>query len=101
MAIILPHGLTSQELRILQEFRRLKAETLPIATVKAIKHPAGGGEKPAVDLVAKGFLTSDESLENFTLTQVAKDLLAVDPKPEFGVTSQAEVSGEAEETVEA
>jgi hypothetical protein len=81
MAIILPFGLTAPELRVLQEFRRLTVETLPLATIKAIKHPAGGGEAPAVGLTAKGYLEADAARENFGLTQKAKDLLAIDPKP--------------------
>lgn len=97
MAIILPFGLTSQELRVLQEFRRLTAETLPIETIKAIKHPAGGGEKPAADLVGKGFLEADPGLANFTLTQKAKDLLAIEPKPMVEETGEAGASGAEQE----
>lgn len=81
MAIILPLNLTSQEIRVLQEYRRLNAETLPLATITALKHPAGGGEAPAVGLVGKGFLETDAGRENFTLTQKAKDFLAIDAKP--------------------
>jgi hypothetical protein len=83
MAIILPYGLTAQEFRVLQEFRRLSAESLPVATIKAIKHPAGGGETPAVSLAGKGYLVADAGAEAFTLTQSAKELLAIDPKPMF------------------
>ena len=82
MPIILPHGLTSQEIRVLQEYRRLNGETLTVDQLKAIKHPgSGGGEAPAVSLVGKGFLTGNG--EGFTLTQQAKDFLSVDAKPEF------------------
>jgi hypothetical protein len=83
MAIILSHPMTAQEMRVLQEFRRLAADTLNIAAIKAIKHPVGGGDAPAVSLVAKGYLTTDEGRENFTVTQKGKDFLALDPKPEF------------------
>jgi hypothetical protein len=76
-------GMTEQEIRVLQEFRRMAAETLGIDAIKAIKHPAGGGEGPALSLVDKGFLTADAARENFTLTQKAKDFLSYDPKPEF------------------
>ena len=76
-------GLTAQEIRVLQEFRRLSSETMGVATIKAIKHPTGGGEAPAFSLVDKGFLTVDAGRENFTLTPKAKDFLAYDPKPEF------------------
>src|SRR5687767_318418 len=81
MAIILPHDLNSAEIRVLQEFRRLNAETLSLDTIKALKHPAGGGETPAVGLVAKGFVEATAPGDSFTLTQKAKDLLAIDPKP--------------------
>jgi len=83
MAIILEHGINTPEIRVLQEFRRMAAETLPIAAIKAIRHPTGGGEAPALSLVDKGWLTADPTRENFTLTQKAKDLLALEPVPEF------------------
>jgi len=76
-------GMTEQEIRVLQEFRRMAVETLGIDAIKAIKHPAGGGEGPAFSLVDKGFLTVDAARENFTLTRKAKDFLSYDPKPEF------------------
>lgn len=83
MAIILTHPMTSQEMRVLQEFRRVAAETLSVAAIKAIKHPAGGGEAPANSLVTKGYLTADAGAENYTLTEKAKEFLALDVKPEF------------------
>jgi len=76
-------GMTEQEIRVLQEFRRMAMETLGIDAIKAIKHPAGGGEAPALSLVDKGFLTADGAREKFTLTEKAKDFLSYDPKPEF------------------
>lgn len=76
-------GMTEQEIRVLQEFRRMAVETLGIDAIKAIKHPAGGGEGPAFSLVGKGFLTADSARENFTLTEKAKDFLSYDPKPEL------------------
>ncbi|HYK02355.1 MAG TPA: hypothetical protein VE974_11405 [Thermoanaerobaculia bacterium] len=90
MAIILPHGLTPQEIRVLQEFRRLNGETLTPEQIKAIKHPAGGGETPAAGLVGKGFLTGNG--DGFTLTQQAKDFLAIDARPMFEDTSGAAAS---------
>jgi hypothetical protein len=75
--------MTEQEIRVLQEFRRMAMETLGIDAIKAIKHPAGGGEGPALSLVDKSFLTTDAARENFTLTAKAKDFLSYDPKPEF------------------
>ena len=80
--IILPHGLTSEEIRVLQEFRRLNADSLPVERIKSLKHPAGpGGEAPAVSLADKGWLEIDGPRENYTVTQRAKDFLAIDPKP--------------------
>ncbi|HKO02952.1 MAG: hypothetical protein DMF58_05595 [Acidobacteria bacterium] len=89
-------GMTPQEIRVLQEFRRVTAESLPLATIKSIKHPVGGGEAPALSLVQKGYLTTDDARQGFTLTQKAKDFLAYDPKPEF----EEAAAGAAEEPVE-
>jgi len=93
MAIILPHGLTPQEIRVLQEFRRLNGETLTTEQIKAIKHPAGGGETPAAGLVGKGFLTGNG--DGFTLTQQAKDFLSIDARPMVEETSDAAASAAA------
>lgn len=82
MPIVLPYPLTTQEFRVLQEFRRLAAETLPVATIKAIKHPVGGGEAPAIGLADKGYLTASDSRDSFTLTEKAREFLAIDFKPE-------------------
>lgn len=79
MAIILPHSLTSPEIRVLQEFRRLTTDTLTLEQIKAIKHPASGGEAPAASLAGKGFVTANG--EGFTLTQQGKDFLAIDARP--------------------
>ena len=89
-------GLTEQEIRVLQEFRRLTIDALPLTAIKAIKHPAGGGEAPALSLVQKGFLTTDDTRQTFTLTPKAKDFLAFDPKPEF----EEAPAGSAEESAE-
>ncbi|HEX9162829.1 MAG TPA: hypothetical protein VF980_14075 [Thermoanaerobaculia bacterium] len=83
MAIIMSHAMTPQEMRVLQEFRRINTETMPVDAIKAIKHPVGGGEAPAASLVQKGYLTMNGSPDNFTLTQKGKDFLALDVKPEF------------------
>jgi hypothetical protein len=90
-------GMTEQEIRVLQEFRRMAAESLGVDAIKAIKHPAGGGEAPAFSLVDKGFLTTDAARENFTLTQKAKDFLSYDPKPEFEEAGSAAESAEVAE----
>jgi hypothetical protein len=88
-------GMTPQEIRVLQEFRRVAAETLSADTIKAIKHPTGGGEEPAISLISKGYLTADDGRTSFTLTEKAKEFLAFDPKPEFEEASAG--SGEAAE----
>lgn len=76
-------GMTAQEIRVLQEFRRVAAETMTAEAIKALKHPAGGGDAPAISLIAKGYLTADEGRTSYTLTEKAKEFLAYDPKPEF------------------
>lgn len=92
MPIILSHPLTPQEIRVLQEFRRLTTDTLGVATIKAIKHPVGGGEAPAFGLVEKGYLTADGSRENFTLTEKAREFLAIDYVP---LVEEATSAGDA------
>ena len=89
MRVMLIKGMTEQEIRVLQEFRRLSVESLGVAAIKAIRHPAGGGEAPAFSLVDKGMLTTDAARENFTLTANAKEFLSYDPKPEFEETGSA------------
>lgn len=91
--IILPNGLTTQEIRILQEFRRLNAESLSAEQVKAIKHPAGGSEEPAASLVTKGYLTA--SGDGFAITQSGKEFLAIEAKPMIEETSDAGASAAA------
>lgn len=83
MCCMLIKGMTEQEIRVLQEYRRVGTESLTIAAITAIKHPAGGGESPALSLVEKGFLKTEAGRENFALTAKAKEFLSYDPKPEF------------------
>ena len=91
MPIILPQGLTTAEIRVLQEFRRLTTDTLPLETIKAIKHPAGAlGEAPAASLIGQGWLTGEGDV--FTVTQKAKEFLALDPVPMFEGASDASAS---------
>jgi hypothetical protein len=91
--IILPNGLSSQEIRVLQEFRRMNTESLTVEQIKAIKHPTGGGEVPAASLVEKGYLAA--SGDGFTTTQIGKDFLAIDAKPMVEETSAAAASAAA------
>jgi hypothetical protein len=82
--IILPLGLTSEEIRVLQEFRRLNAESLTAETIKALKHPSGvTGDAPAVSLADKGWLTIDGPRENYALTEKSREFLAIEAKPMF------------------
>lgn len=90
MAIIMSQPLTTTEMRVLQEYRRISAQTMPIDAIKAIKHPAGGGEAPAASLAEKGYLDADATAQNFTLTRKAKDFLAIEVKPEFEGTASDE-----------
>jgi hypothetical protein len=89
-------GMTEPEIRVLQEFRRISTDSLPLTAITAIKHPSGGGEAPALSLVQKGFLSTDDARQTFTLTAKAKDFLAFDPKPEF----EEAAAGAAEEPAE-
>ena len=76
MAIILPFPLTAQEMRVLQEYRRIGTDSLPIDTIKSIKHPIGGGDSPALSLVAKALGdTSSPALS--PLDQTANQLAEV------------------------
>lgn len=77
----LPENLTPQEIRVLQEFRRYGLKEMTVDQIKAIKHPVGGGEGPAVSLVEKGYLTADEGRTRFTLTEKPNELLAYNPLP--------------------
>ena len=74
-------GMSPQEIRVLQEFRRLTTDSMSVDAIKKIKHPIGGGEAPAFSLLEKGYLSADGARENFTLTEKAKEFLAYDPKP--------------------
>ena len=88
--------MTAQEIRVLQEFRRARRRDVGVAAIKAIKHPAGGGEAPAFSLVDKGFLTADAARENFTLTPKAQGFPSYDPKPEFEEAGAAAAEEPAE-----
>ncbi|HEU4522311.1 MAG TPA: hypothetical protein VFT12_09930 [Thermoanaerobaculia bacterium] len=96
MAIILSHPMTSQEIRVLQEFRRLATQSLTLAAIKAIKHPAGGGgEAPAVQLVSKGYLTTGPEADTWTLTPKGVEFLTLDPKPDVESPADDAAASEA------
>ena len=86
--------MTAPQIRVLQEFRRVQADAMPLSAIKAIRHPAGGGEAPALSLIGKGYLSSEG--EVFALTPKGKEFLAYDPKPEF----EEGGGGDVEEPVE-
>ncbi len=90
-------GMTAEEIRVLQEFRRVQSESMALAAVKAIKHPAGGGDAPARSLIAKGYLAADPGGETFSLTDKGKDFLSYDPKPEFEEATAAAAPAEPAE----
>jgi hypothetical protein len=96
--IILPHDLTTAEIRVLQEFRRLNADRLPVDTIKAIKHPSGGGETPAAGLASKGFLAADG--DGFAVTEKGKSFLAIDARPMFEESTGSGGSVDADAAVE-
>lgn len=77
----LPEGLTPAEIRVLQEFRRYSTKEMSLQQIKAIKHPVGGGEAPALSLVEKGYLTANQDRTSFTLTGKSDELLTYDPLP--------------------
>ncbi len=83
MAIVLPFPLTIQEMRVLQEFRRIGTETMSLAAIKAIKHPVGLSPDAAVAaLTSKGYLVADETGQSMALTEPAREFLAIDARPE-------------------
>lgn len=79
--MLMPNGLTPQEIRVLQEFRRVGAEALPLDQIKAVRHPAGDSEMPVWSLADKGYLTADESRQNLSLTEEARAFLSYNPEP--------------------
>lgn len=94
MPIILSHPMTSQEIRVLQEYRRINSDTMALPAIQAIKQPDGGGALPLSTLVQKGYLDTDASGQTFTLTAKGKEFLSHDIKPgveETGASPAIEV----------
>jgi len=82
MVIILSHPMSSQEIRILQEYRRINGDSMALPAIQAIKHPtADAAALPS--LVHKGYLEADASGQTFSLTAKGKEFLSHDVKPEF------------------
>lgn len=78
--MLIPHGLTPEEIRVLQEFRRTQQKTMTIEEIGAIKHPVAG-RNPVPALIQKGYLTESEPGVAVTLTARADEFLSYDPKP--------------------
>jgi hypothetical protein len=80
VAIILPYDMSVEEMRVLQEFRRINAQTLTAEHVATIRHPAAApGEVHGEALVRRGYLTRSD--EGYTLTPAGQQFLAIDAKP--------------------
>jgi hypothetical protein len=80
LAIILPYDMSIDEMRVLQEFRRISAQTLTAEHVATIRHPAAAaGESHGESLVRRGYLTRSD--EGYTLTPRGQEFLAIDAKP--------------------
>lgn len=81
MGVKLPDGLKADQIRILQEFRRLAKRELTGTELDGVRHPGGGGGEPALlSLVEKGYLTH-EAEGRFALTPKSDEILAVDYTP--------------------
>jgi hypothetical protein len=76
----LPSGLTTEQIRVLQEFRRKAQDELTPEELDAINHPGGaGGVEPANALVSAGFLASADG--GFRLTDKGREFLARPSEP--------------------
>lgn len=76
----LPEGLTPQEIRILQEYRRMGRQEMTLEEILRIKHPVEAGEAPVHGLVEKGYLQGDD--QGYALSEKGSDFLAQNPEPE-------------------
>ena len=80
MPIILPFDITVEERRVLQEYRRVGADSMSSDAIAAILNPPGrGGEAPAQSLAEKGYLT--RGADGYATTAKAQAFLAIDAKP--------------------
>ncbi|HVR42224.1 MAG TPA: hypothetical protein VMS56_02165 [Thermoanaerobaculia bacterium] len=80
MAVKLPDGLRGDQIRILQEFRRLGARELAREQIDAIRHPTGGGADALNGLLEKGYLRpSGEG--GFALEPKSDEILGIDHVP--------------------
>lgn len=90
----LPNGFRPEELRILQEYRRLGKKSMTREQIDAIRHPASA-EGAVEGLLEKGFLVPSGAEGEYELTASADELLAVEPVPEW----EPVVAGKAEEAL--
>ena len=77
----LPEKLSAQEIRVLQEFRRIQQDAMTPEEIRGIRHPAGGGEEPARELTGRGWLTLEDSGGSYRLTEKARRFLEWEPVP--------------------
>lgn len=82
MSVKLPGGLRADELRILQEFRRLGRREMARTDIQAIRHPAGGGPEAIEGLLTKGYLSKTQE-DVFVLDAKADELFAFQPMPYY------------------
>lgn len=78
----LPNGFRPAELRILQEYRRLKRKSMRRDEIDAIRHPAPA-DGAVEGLLEKGWLVPDGAEGAYALTAASEELLAVEPVPEY------------------
>lgn len=77
----LPHDLSAQEIRVLQEFRRLEKGALSKEEIAAVKHPAPPMTDVASALVEKGWVQTNGTGGTYELTEKAKEFLSFNPVP--------------------
>lgn len=75
----LPHGMTAPAIRLMQEFKRAKVETLTADEFAAIQHPGAIEANPSQMLVDKGLISLSDA--GFELTELGKTFLERDPVP--------------------
>jgi len=78
----LPNGFRPEELRILQEYRRLARKSMTREEIDLIRHPASA-EGAIEGLLEKGYLVPSGGEGEYLLTPASEELLAVEPVPEW------------------
>ena len=78
----IPDGMSPPEIRILQEFRRLEAEDMALATIREIKHPVAVDDAAVLELEKRGMVASSEDGSSFRLTESGETFLARPAEPE-------------------